>query len=320
MARPDWLREIMSAGNDFHYVKQSPWKHNLLNLSMLALVLCAYAAVLLAGAVVSPWIYIPIACFSLGCLIFSLFVLVIHECSHTMFVLLKDRDRSRRWNHLIGRVFASLLFTDYLTHWAEGHVTHHLHPVEEIDPQNPDPLDGKRLLKRYLLLLVPGTSMAINPSQKYGFSVERLLPGALVHGGLMVAGGLLIHWQVALVVAWSFNCAAALNLTKVAQEHASGLGTEPDPYLRSRTYFYPTRFLTSPFCINYHFEHHANFNVPWYRLRAYHKRMLQLMPAALHPYYLTRGLGEFFLQLAGKRDLPPSDLRHLLGEDATLAG
>ena len=95
------------------------------------------------------------------------------------------------------------------------------------------------------------------------------------------------------------------NLNKIAQEHGSNLIQMKDPYLRSRTYFYPGRWLFSPFCINYHFEHHANFNVPWYRLKAYHRRVLQLMPEEFQPYFLTRGLQQTVQQIAGTRALPP---------------
>ena len=55
---------------------------------------------------------------------------------------------------------------------------------------------------------------------------------------------------------------ATLNLCKIAQEHGAGLAHEPFPILRSRTYFYPLQWLFSPFNIHYHYEHHANFNVP----------------------------------------------------------
>jgi fatty acid desaturase len=115
---------------------------------------------------------------------------------------------------------------------------------------------------------------------------------------------------VAIVFAW--NVAAGLTMTKVAQEHGSGLESEPDPYLRSRTYLYGSQKLTSPFNIHYHFEHHANFNVPWYLLPRYHARVRELMPAQLHPYYITRGWKQFFGQLAGTRPVPPADLQDLL--------
>ena len=111
-----------------------------------------------------------------------------------------------------------------------------------------------------------------------------------------------------MAVIWCFNMAAVCNMHKIAHEHGSELVQIADPYLRSRTYFYPWRWMMSPFCINYHFEHHANFNVPWYRLKAYHRRTMQLMPEELQPYYLTRGVKQSFQQIAGTRELPPESM------------
>jgi fatty acid desaturase len=146
MSRPEWLRQVLSTGNEFHFVKQSPWKHNLLNLLALSTVFALFAGTMALCAVLPIGLYLPAVC----------------------------------------------------------------------------------------------------------------------------------------------------NLIEVE-----------DPYLRSRTYFYPMRLLFSPFGINYHFEHHANFNVPWYRLRAYHQKVMKLMPEDLKPYFLTRGLSESFQQIAGSRALPP---------------
>jgi fatty acid desaturase len=98
---------------------------------------------------------------------------------------------------------------------------------------------------------------------------------------------------------------ASSNSLKKTQEHSNGLNTEPDPLLRSRTYFYPLSPLLSPFNINYHFEHHANFNVPWYLLPAYNKALLSVVPADLQPYYFHH---EYLDQMAGRKALPPREL------------
>ena len=121
MSRPDWLRQALSAGNDFHFVKQVPWKHNLLNLFALSTVLGLFAGTMALGAVLPIWLYLPLATVVMGCLIFSLFVLVIHECSHSMFLLLKDREASKKLNNRLGALFGDLLFTNYMEHWAREH-------------------------------------------------------------------------------------------------------------------------------------------------------------------------------------------------------
>ncbi len=315
MARPDWLKKAIAVGGDYHYKKQPKGRHNLINLGSLLFVAAAYGGVMALGAVLEPMIYLPLAVVLLGSLSYSLYILVIHECSHVMFVLLQDNERSEALNHVIGRAFGNILFTDYDKHWKEGHVVHHLRPTEADDPQNPDPLDGARLLRRYLFLLIPVIGpLKTNPSLQYGFSLKRLVIGFAFWGGVAYLGYVLVAPQVALAMLFSFQFTSILNFTKIAQEHASGLATEPDAFFRSRTYFYATRYLTSPFNINYHFEHHANFKVPWYLLPAYHKRCFELMPTDLHPYFLTVGWGQFLAQLAGSRLLPPAPVRHLMGE------
>ncbi len=317
MARPDWLKKAIAAGGDFHYKKQPKTRHNLINLGCLAFVASAYFGVMALGAVLPPAVYLPLAVVLMGSLAYSLYILVIHECSHVMYVLLEDNEKSEALNHHIGRVFGNILFTDYDKHWKVGHVIHHLRPTESDDPQNPDPLDGMRLVKRYLFLCVPVIGpLKTNPSAQYGFSLKRLVIGVAFWGVVALVGAGLFGGVVALAMLLSFQFTAMLNFTKIAQEHASGLATEPDPFFRSRTYFYGTRYLTSPFNINYHFEHHANFKVPWYLLPAYHKRCFDLMPTDLHPYFLTRGWAQFFRQLAGTRPLPPAPVRHLMGETA----
>jgi fatty acid desaturase len=305
MSRPEWLRQALSAGNEFHFVKQSPWKHNLLNLFALSMVFALFAGTMALGAVLPIGLYLPLATIVMGCLIFSLFVLVIHECSHSMFLILKDREASKRLNHRLGTFLGDLLFTNYMEHWAREHTVHHLRPMESVDRQDGLRFSGLAWLKMVSRMLIPGAALTINPSIQYGFSARRLLIGGVFFGGLATLGAMFIHWQVAIAVLWSFNVTAVCNLHKIAQEHGSNLIEVEDPYLRSRTYFYPMRLLFSPFGINYHFEHHANFNVPWYRLRAYHQKVMKLMPEDLKPYFLTRGLSESFQQIAGSRALPP---------------
>ncbi len=310
--RARWLKDAAAAGNAWHWRTRRPLPHNLLNLGSLTLVAAGYVgAGALAGAL-PWWAGLPVGALLMGCLHYCLFILVIHECSHTMFVLLADTERSRKLNHLIGDIAAALVFTNYKQHWEKGHVTHHLRPTEEDDPQNPDPLDGGRLYRRYALLLVPLAAFVANPSGKYPIVPARFL-SALAFWGLISVGlyqG--FGWQAVAALHLGWNVVVALNLTKIAQEHGSELRHEPDPWLRSRTYRYLLAPLLSPFCINYHFEHHLNFNVPWYLLPAYHREVLRLMPEPLKPYLLTRGMGEYLAQLGGRRPNIPSELRELV--------
>jgi fatty acid desaturase len=180
--------------------------------------------------------------------------------------------------------------------------------MEDVDRQDKLRFSGKAWLSKLAMLLIPGAALSLNPSRQYGFSIRRFATGLCFFGGLAAIGAVFIHWQVAVAILMSFNMTAACTIHKIAHEHGSRLTEIEDPYLRSRTYFYPLRWVFSPFCINYHFEHHANFNVPWYRLKAYHQRVLEIMPENLKPYFLTRGLKESIQQIGGSRELPPADL------------
>ncbi len=321
MKRAAWIKEAIAVGGEYHFKKQKRLRHNTINLGSLGLVLLLTGLIYWAGAFVTPWVYVPLATLLLGCLTFSLYVLVIHECSHVMFLLLEDNARSEALNHLIGSWFGNVLFTDYKNHWEEGHVVHHLRPCEDVDPQNPPPvLDGRALLMRYLFLCIPLLGpLKTNPSNQYGFSPKRFIIGTVFWITLGTLCYQSIHPQVTLVILLHFQFVSILNFSKIAQEHAAGLETEEDPFLRSRTYHYLTALLTSPFNINYHWEHHANFKVPWYLLPAYHERVLEVMPRELYPYYLTRGWKEYFQQLAGTRALPPESLRWMLVEGVETA-
>lgn len=311
--RAQWLKEAAAAGNNWHWRQRKPLPHNLINLGSLLGVAAGFVGLGALATVLPWWAYVLPASVVYGCLLFSLFILVIHECSHTMFLLGSDQERFRRINHAIGDAAAALVFTNYKLHWEKGHVTHHLRPTEADDPQNPDPLDGKRLFRKYLLLAtIPGSALVVNPSGKYPFAPVRFF--AALSFWVAVAAGLgwAFGWPATLALLLGWNVVAALNLTKIAQEHGSELRHEPDPWLRSRTYFYPLWPMLSPFFINYHFEHHLNFNVPWYLLPRYHQTILRLMPEELKPYLLTRGAGEFYAQLAGTRPNIPAAARPLV--------
>ena len=308
MGRPDWLKKVLAAGNEFHFVKQVPWKHNLLNLTCLLGVMGGIAGVMMLGAVLPPAIYLPLGTILLGCLFFSLFVLVVHECSHAMFVLKRDRDASKQLNYRIGQVAGHLLFTDFKSHWAREHTVHHLQPMDEVDRQDGLRFSGRVLVQKFGLLLIPGAALIFNPSRQYGFQPVRFFTSTLFFGGLAFVGAQFVHWQVAVAIVMSFNVTAMCTIHKIAHEHGSQLIEIEDPYLRSRTYFYPLRWIFSPFRINYHFEHHANFNVPWYRLKAYHHRVRELVPEHLRAYFLTKGFKQSLEQIAGTRELPPEDL------------
>ena len=304
-----WMRDAVAAGGEFHWAKQVPWKHNLINLTAAVGLWSTIALLVGWGAIAWTPVHVVVGGFLLGCCFFAHYILIVHECSHNMFLLHPDRAKQKTLNRAIGIVAGGLFFTDYLQHWEKGHTIHHLHPCEDDDPQDKDPLTGWDLYKKYLgLLLIPLFPMVLNPSNQYGFSLKRLLGGLAFWVPTITFVVLFVSPWAALALLVGFHTLMGLNMTKKAQEHGCGLKFEEFRILRSRTYFYWTSLLTSPFNINYHFEHHANFNVPWYALPAYHRKLLDVVPKPLQPYYFHR---EFLKQLHGTKPLPPDELRPL---------
>jgi fatty acid desaturase len=94
-----------------------------------------------------------------------------------------------------------------------------------------------------------------------------------------VAGTVFISWTVAPALLLGLQTLGALNQLKGSMEHGGEIGREPNRNLRSRTSFFPFRWLIMPFNISLHFEHHLNYCVPWYDLVRYHRAMRAVMPS-----------------------------------------
>ena len=303
MKRSPWLKEVLKAGRPFHFRRQNPLKHNLINIGASSVLWSLIVGTILLTQHIE-WYLVPFLGIFLGSFFFGHFVLIIHECSHGMFLVHKNPDRHSSLNHRIGKIASIPFFTAYDRHWKEGHQIHHTDPCSSHDPQNPDPLDGKRLYDQLLrLCFIPFWFLMLNPSRKYDQSAIRLTKGILFWSVLLTV--LQASLKTALLLYVSFVVLSALNLLKIAQEHGSGLAKEEFAILRSRTYFYPFQFLFSPFNINYHFEHHANALIPWYLLPAYHKIATSIVPKELQSYYFHK---TYLLQLSGKKECPPISL------------
>jgi fatty acid desaturase len=304
--QPRWALQCARAGKHFHIKKQKPLPHNLLNITAAFVLWSTIVSVLYFVPLLSPWKAVPIGGLLIGCCFFGHFILIIHECSHNMFVLGKKNSQTKKLNHYVGRLASIPFFTAYVNHWEKGHVTHHSRPCEAEDPQNPDPLDGKRLIVRLAKLwLIPFGFMPYNPSSQYSGKIIRISVG-LVFWFPILYILFQYNWTTLPILYVAFAMVSTLNLLKIAQEHGSGLSTEFDPLLRSRTYFYPFQWLFSPFNINYHFEHHANYNVPWYLLPKYHKFIQDIVPNDLKPFYFHK---EYLSQMLGVKELPDIEVQ-----------
>ena len=179
MKNQNGQKSTIQAGQDFHIRHQSPVRHNLINLLAICLLGCSIVGPVIASLYVH-WMWYPVLGILLGSAFFGYFILIIHEASHNMLFLSSSSTTRKNLNRRIGTIAAVPFFTEYIRHWQEGHVTHHVRPCEHDDPQNPDPLYGTPLLKTIAKVwLIPFGFMPVNPSAKYDRKLKRMTLGTL---------------------------------------------------------------------------------------------------------------------------------------------
>jgi len=282
-----WIKRAILAGQRYHYRTKKPWLHNAINLASLAAMLGAIGALTWTGTWARPALYVPLAALGYGVLYFGLFILVVHEASHWMFVVSEDRERHKKLNRAFGWTVAVVFATHYGKHWEHGHLEHHVRPLEEADPQRYNILLGKPLLVRVLCnLFVPGflflERTIFRTKRAGGKSTSTkgvILAFVGIWGTILTLAGVFLGWPVALALFLGIHVLAAWNQVKGGLEHGGDLGFEGDPFVRSRTTLFPLRHLLMPFNITLHFEHHLNFCVPWYDLGRYHRDLRDIVPA-----------------------------------------
>lgn len=313
MQQAKWIEQGIRLGNQFHYRKKNPWRHNALNLTLFITLIVAIVFISALGKQTATWLYIPIAATFLGILFFALIILVVHEASHGMFVIAESRDRAKKWNRFFGWLVSIPFGINYLRHWEEGHHTHHIHPVEPGDPQTANLWTGNRFVREFILMLVvPGYVFLWNPSRKYDsqrwVGLVNLVFWLVVLTGLWQIGA----WRSSIAIIFAFGVLGALNQAKGSLEHGGAISQEENRNLRSRTSLFPLRHLFMPLNISLHFEHHLNYCVPWYDLGKYHRAIKAQTPEALQPYLFNTHVVD---QLMGRLGAFPDELRPLLIQD-----
>jgi fatty acid desaturase len=292
MTRPPWIRAAIVAGRPFHHRRKRPVVHNAINLGCFALL--ALGIVETARLPLAPLLYLPVATICFGHLYFALFILVVHEASHQMFVIARERRRAARWNRRFGWLITAPFGIDYVQLWEHGHRAHHLHPMEAEDPQACSPLVGRALLCECLrILLLPGyvqwrshrsgagTSSGC-PAARAFVPNRALRIGALLGWvALFAAGAVAGRWDVPVAALLGAQVTAALQQIKIAMEHGGAIASHPSIHLRSRTSHFPLRRLLMPFNISLHFEHHLNASIPWYELERYEHALADIVPAEI---------------------------------------
>ncbi|MEN8131818.1 MAG: fatty acid desaturase [Pseudomonadota bacterium] len=286
-ARLPWLPAAVKAGNRFHYRRKNPWKHNLLNLSLLALLLLTGGGVLVLSKIVPAAVYLPLASLASGLLIFALLILVVHESTHTMFIIMRDGNLAKKLNRSLGRLICYPLGIDYKHHWQIGHITHHIDALEAHDPQNcPNTvLTGRALFKALLLDLIPGYAHLFRKyddcdgPKQYPANYPMVMVQVAFWALLIWISLEYLNWTGPLAVFFGAQVTLMINRIKIAMEHGGPMLIRDNHWLKSASSFFPLRQLFMPFNISLHFEHHVNFNVPWYDLKQYHDLLLGIIPS-----------------------------------------
>lgn len=241
-------------------------------------------------------------------LVYVLAVVWIGARLHAIGILAHDGAhfllyRSRWWNDRICELFCAWPVLMSLQAYRRIHVQHHAHLNTERDPDwvrnRPDRLRSRRgpvELLRILAGLSPEQRelskffTAREPGASRGASGRRNALrvgyyGAVV-GAFWLAGRpelLLLYWLVPLLT-WFL---LTMRLKGIAEHFAV---EEADAANVSRTMHlsFPERLLVAPKNIAYHVEHHLYPSVPFHRLPALHRRLME-EPAYRERVHVTRG-------------------------------
>ncbi|MCA9536547.1 MAG: fatty acid desaturase [Myxococcales bacterium] len=286
---PAFIYDAIRAGQPYHYRNKRPLVHNAINGACLLGLLAGLLLTAWLGTWVSPLVYVPLAAFAFGLLYFSIFILVVHEASHGMFLIAGNR-RLHTWiNRVPGWMVATVFATHYGKHWEQGHLEHHVRPLETNDPQQFNCEVGRTLAVGVARnVFIPGWLFL----ERTVFRTKRAGGKSSSSKGVIIA--FVVIWALGLTLAtrWlgapvaiaaflGIHVLTAWNLVKGALEHGGSLRDEPDPFFRSRTTLFFGRRLLMPFNITLHFEHHLNFCVPWYDLPRYQRDLRSIVPPSV---------------------------------------
>ena len=286
---PAFIYDAIRAGQPYHFRTKNPLVHNTINAGVTLLLLLGLGVTVWLGTVVNPWVYVPIAAVVFGWLYFSLFILVVHEASHSMYLVAQNRTLHTWINRIPGWMVATVFAVHYGKHWERGHLEHHVRPLEVNDPQQFNTSIGRKLAVGVAMnVFVPGWLIL----ERTVFRTKRA--GGKSSSSPVVLVAFVVIWVVGLTLSAIYlggpvalagflgiHVLTAWNLVKGALEHGGALAQEKDPYFRSRTSLFFGRQLLMPFNITLHFEHHLNFCVPWYDLPRYQRDLRAIVPASV---------------------------------------
>lgn len=285
-SQPQWIQQGIKLGNSFHYRQKRNLIHNSLNLVTLVSILVFIGVLFYLGTFLAPWFYIPLAAVGCGLSYFMLFILVVHEAAHNMFILLKNLKQAQAWNRFFGWLVCLPFGIEYIKHWEIGHQIHHFNPVEDHDPQNcPVTIYTGNKLFKYLakVLFIPGYAIlridySCPAEKEYGSNYWLTIGSVLVWTLSISLETIALSWQVAAAAFLGIQILVIFNTIKITIEHGGAIGQRENCLLRACSSFFPLRNVLMPFNISLHFEHHLNYCVPWYDLINYHRQLREIVP------------------------------------------
>lgn len=285
--QPQWLKESVLLGNQFHYRKKNPLIHNFINLTVLGLILLAGLGVAYLSLVLPPSVFILFGSVAFGLVHFMLFILVVHEASHNMFIIHSNSQKLLFWNRLFAWIVCIFYGVEYIKHWEVGHQIHHLEALQPHDPQNcPDTIyTGKKLFQYTLIVLfIPGYFQFFRKyddclaPKEYGFNLPLTI-GQIIFWAIFIDLSIIyLSWLVPAAAFFGIQVLSVLNQYKIAMEHGGEALQQESQFLQSRSSLFPLRNIIMPLNISLHFEHHLNFCVPWYDLMKYHRKLTNILP------------------------------------------
>ncbi len=292
MKQPEWIKNCLRLSKEYNYKTKNHFVHNAINLFFTFFFLSIMAVITFLPlyfevTLLSGMLYLVLGGFFLGHAAFSLFILVVHEASHNMFLLTKNQKLQLFLNRVSGWLVCIPLAVNYMKHWEKGHLEHHLRPVEDTDPQAYNRLTGKKLFRTILgLALVPGYAYVFRylnkEKSRKGHTNNWLQLGFFIFWILLgIFSSLFVHWVVVVTYVVALQVLMIFNQIKGSLEHGGEVAFHENPFLRSRTSFFFMRNFFLPFNISLHFEHHLNFVIPWYNLVDYHRKIRKEVPEVL---------------------------------------
>lgn len=316
--KPEWIKDVINISRKYHVKKQSILKHNFINIGSLSLLMFLSALVINLSFQASNIIEIFFEGVSLGILLFGLAVLVVHESSHSMFLLSKNTKKQEKLNLFFGRLFSCIVEADfYDIAWKNNHNIHHAHENETDDPQNYN-ITTKDLFKRRILYsLIPGSIFILQKNRKRNiFNIDEGNPyyhSKISKNELIAKILFLCFWFLFGIINWiltknfsyffvvliAWHYLFIINEIKGTLEHGGEHAIEHYREFRSKTTLFLLRPVFFPFNISIHFEHHLNMRIPWYLLNKFRKEIAMVIPDEFKSKIYNHGIKDILAQING---------------------